>query len=76
MEPPSSQQPSQPSFKKIVVQDNRYKPNINDASTSSPSAPKTNHHNTEVLIVIPDLLNNNDIPVINEKDLTNISLFE
>lgn len=64
MKPSSFPQPSQSSFKQIVVQ---------DASTSTLSAPTTHHHNPNALTEIHGSLNIDDIPVIDEKDLTDIS---
>lgn len=59
-----------------MVEDHYYKPKRQEASISTPSAPTTHHHNTDTFTEVLGSLNTDDIPVFDEKDLTDISLYE
>lgn len=68
--------PSQPSFKQLVVQDHCHKQNRMDSLSLGHRVPATCFYSTNKGIDNYTTFNNDDIPVIDEKDLTDISLFE
>lgn len=58
----------------MVIQDHLHKPIHYEASSSHPSVPQVRHVTPEGIAVISESFSSDDIPVIEERDLTDISL--
>lgn len=72
----SSPKPFKPSFKQIVVQDHNNQPNPKDTSSLTHRAPNFGSHRNDTAANSPNLLNIEEVPVIDENDITDISIFE